>query len=316
MLQHTQLIERAGRLGIAVTDISPLLHQPAAILEHQSISELIIDGIPASWVNLHGQLYCDNKQLAKRAYKVLSIPHPESMAFSTPDDPALPAFFKKDRLYVCKPLDGTNGIGVVMNIKSPDMVNTYFKTFSHLHTRFMLEEQITGRDLRLQVIGGKVVAACIREPAYVTGNGSDTLEDLIAARQKVIASQNPNNRLDIDETTEALLVEQKLRLSDIPAGNRKVQLKYISNMAQGAVATDVTDEIHPVYREWTTALSAYLKTGYMGLDFITTDHQKHPEGHSRLLETNARADWLHHTFSERRTHDIPGLILQTLFVIF
>jgi cyanophycin synthetase len=34
---------------------------------------------------------------------------------------------------------------------------------------------------------------------------------------------------------------------------------------------------------------------------------------AKVLELNARPEWLHHTFSERRTHDVAALILESLF---
>ncbi len=315
MLQHTQLITRAKQLGIAVTDVSRMMQCDTAILEYNGISELVMNGIPTSWINVRSQFYCDNKQLTKLAYEALGIPHPKSIVFLTPDEPDLGTFMEKNRLYVCKPLDNTNGIGVGIHLDSLEKVKTHFEAFAYLKEPFMLEEQIAGKDLRIHVIGGKIVAACIREPAFVVGNGTDTLKMLIEKRRAVIHKQNPNNSLEIDEATTSLLTQQQIKLSDIPQKDRKIQLKHISNMAQGGVATDVTDEIHTVYQDWAAALSGYLKTGYMGLDFITTDHSAQPTGHSWLLEINARADWLHHTFSERKTHDMAGLILEKVFGI-
>ncbi|MBK7409919.1 MAG: ATP-grasp domain-containing protein [Saprospirales bacterium] len=313
MIQHSLVINRAKKHGISVTDIGQLMQANAAILEHNGISELLIDGVPTSWINVRSQFYCDNKQLTKLAYEALHIPHPRSVTFKTPADPSLNAFFKEGKQYVCKPLDNTNGLGVVMHIRSLEMVEAYFEEFNYLNTQYLLEEQVEGKDLRIQVIRGKIVAACIREPAFVVGNGHDSLETLIEQRRAIMRTQNPDNSLEIDSASKALLAQQGISLSDIPPKDQKVSLKYVSNMAQGGMATDVTDEIHPLYREWATALSSYLNTGYMGLDFITTDPQQNPLAHAWILEINARAEWLHHTFSERKQHDMAGIILKEVF---
>ena len=313
MYQHLQLLNRAKDLGVSIKDVSQLMQKNAAILEKNGISELVIDGVPTSWINVRSQFYCDNKQLTKSAFEALNIPHPKSMIFKEASEDGLSAFFQKGQVYVCKPLDGTNGVGVRLDISEFGDIRRYCEEFANLETTYLIEEQIEGADLRIHAIGGKIVAACIREPAYVLGNGKDTLEQLIKERRAVMRTQNPNNFLEIDASTEALLTKQKIGLSDKPANNQKVQLKAIANMAQGAFAIDVTDDIHPVYEKWVADLSTYLNTGYFGLDCMTTDYTKHPAKHGYVLEVNARGDWLHHTFSERRTHDMPSIILKALF---
>lgn len=315
MTQHTSLLIKAKTLGASVRDVSDLLRQSAAVLEYQSISELIIDGVPSSWVNARSQIYCDNKQLTKLAYDALQLPYLQSVTFQTPDEPKLQSFFQEGQTYVCKPLDIAQGTGVVMGLKSLEEINAYYHEYKNLGRLFMIEEQYNGKDLRLQVIGGKIVAACIREPAFVLGNDMDSLQSLIEKRREIMHSQNPKNILQVDEATKSLLKEQQISLLDIPKNHQKIQLKRVSNMAQGGVAIDVTDEIHPLYQKWVTALVDYLGTPYFALDLLTQDHQIHPRQASKILEINAFADWLHHTFSERRTHDIAGMILQELFKI-
>ncbi|MFK7949058.1 MAG: hypothetical protein AB8G11_15815 [Saprospiraceae bacterium] len=313
MLQHKRLINRAESQGMTITDVSKMMQRDAAIITHKNQSELVIDGVPMSWLNVSSQFYCDNKQLTKLAYEAIDIPYPKSIIFDSPDEKALIDFFENGQLYICKPLDSTNGIGVELDIDSFEKVNLYYKNYKLLNTRFLLEEYAAGKDLRIQVIGGKIVAACIREPAFVTGNGKNTIQELMNIRQAVMTKQNPNNRLEVDEATMELLKKQQLTINDIPKKNRHVRLKYVSNIAQGGLPIDVTNEIHEDFHRWATDLSAYLGTGYMGLDFMTTNHTENPYLYTKILEINARADWVHHTFSEVRTHDIAKIILKHLF---
>lgn len=313
MYQHLQLIQRAKELGISVNDVSQIMDQPFTVLTFNGLSELVRDGVPTSWINVRSQFYCDNKQLTKLAYEELGIPYPKSVMFKVPDEPTLERFFKKGQKYVCKPLDGTNGVGVMMGIQNLKGVQSYFEGNRQLGTLFIMEEQVSGQDLRIQVLGGEIVAACIRVPAFVIGNGKDNLETLIENRRRLMKTQNPNNFLEIDESTLSLIKQQGLGLIDKPKKNKKIQLKHVSNMAQGAIATDVTGDIHPIYEDWVSKLVDYLKAPYFGVDIITPDFTKDPYENAWVLEINARADWLHHTFSERKTHDMAGMILKTIF---
>lgn len=312
-MQHQKLINAAKKLGASITDVSDMMERETAIVSHMGKSELVMDGVPTSWINVRSQFYCDNKQLTKLAYEALGIAYPKSLIFKNGTEKALVSFFEKEKKYVCKPLDATNGIGVVLDITSLEMVKNYYETHQDLGTLFLLEEQAEGEDLRIHVIGGRIVAACVRKPAFVLGNGQDSLEKLIEQRQAVMKTQNPKNFLTVDAVTKKLLTAQGLTLASIPAAGQTVQLKHIANMAQGGVAIDVTEEIHPVYHEWVKALSEYLETKYFGLDVMTTDFTKSPNEAAKVLEINARADWMHHTFSERRTHDMADIILKELF---
>lgn len=313
MHQHIQLIKRAKSLGVQVKDVSDIMDTAFAVFEYQGISELVREGVPTSWINVRSQFYCDNKQLAKLAYENLNIPHPKSITFQSANQTALISFLQKEKKYVCKPLDGTNGIGVWTDIRTIEEVKAYYKNNKDLATTFMLEEQIEGDDLRIHVLGGKIVAACIRQPAFVIGNGVDTLKILIENRRYEMQIQNPNNFLEVDKSTLDLLEQQEISLTDIPKLDCKIQLKKVSNIAQGGIVIDVTDEIHPIYHQWVSGLVDYLKTGYFGLDLITKNHAANPIENTNVLEMNARADWLHHTFSQHKTHDIAGMILKELF---
>ncbi len=313
MRQHMLLIHRAKSLGIAVEDVSGSFGKPAAILHHQGQSELIMDGVPMSWINVQGQFYCDQKDLTKTLYEKRGLPYLKSITFQTGKEAAISAFLQDGKTYVCKPVDSTNGIGVVLNVHTHSQVINYLETHRTLGGPFLLEEQASGHDLRIHVLDYKIIAACIREPAYVIGNGQSTLAELIEYRREEMKQQNPNNFLEIDAVTQTLLTEQNLQLSDSIQAGQKVKLKRIANMAQGGIATDVTDELHPDYAHWVKALCEELRTGYFGLDIMTLDHRAKPTAKSWILEVNARADWLHHTFSEKRTHDMEGIILTQLF---
>jgi cyanophycin synthetase len=311
--QQRLILKGALAMNIKTADASHYLGKHASILEKDGISELIVKGVPTSWINARGQLFCDNKQLTKRAFMDLGIPFPRSMAFDLPNKTLMEEFFEKGKSYVCKPLNEAQGAAVVLGVNNFDMLRNYYAEHALEGRRFMIEEQLPGEDLRIQVIGGKIAAACIRKPAYVVGDGRSSLQQLVEQRRRIMARQNPDNWLEIDKQSRKLIKEQGLSLSSKPLPGQKVKLKYISNMATGGIAFDVTEEIHPDFQQWVSAISEYLNMPYFGFDMLTTDYKAPPEKATKALELNAFADWLHHTFSEHRTHDIARMILETLF---
>ena len=85
-------------------------------------------------------------------------------------------------------------------------------------------------------------------------------------------------------------------------------------MSHGAVATDITDQLHPLYHQWIDQIVEYFNVPYFAIDFIAPDPSSEPSKNAVVLEINAQPEWLHHTFSEVRKHDIAAVILDCLFL--
>ena len=204
-LQHDQILAESRQRGLLIRDLSKLTGKLTLSISNDQREELFLEGTPLSLINLRALQYFDNKQLTKEVLAKLGIPYPGSIQFQHPDDPGVQAFLKAGQRYVCKPPDLTHGEGVEMNLFTIDEVADYWRRNQALGSRFMLEEQVQGADLRMQVVGGRIVAACTREPAYVTGDGKTTLSKLVENRRKVIKQQNPDNDLVLDEQSQRLL---------------------------------------------------------------------------------------------------------------
>ncbi len=315
-----KLIEAAAALGISVTLLRDRWRADAVLFEYGGHREVVFEGRVYSGLSAHTDLICADKHITKEILRELGIPCPASIVFRpTGADAEIAELLGsdlgdgRDRVYVCKPLRGTDGHGVAMNLARAEEIIAHARSLADQYQEFLLEEQIAGRDLRIQAVGGRLVAACIREPAFVTADGNRSLEELIAEHNRIIQAQNPHNLLVVDDATRELMAAQELSLATIPEACRKVRLKYVANMGQGGVAIDVTDALHPRYEHWVAAISARLAVRTFALDAITTDVGADPIEATRAIELNACAQWLHHTFSRGRTHDIPTMVLRDLF---
>lgn len=84
-------------------------------------------------------------------------------------------------------------------------------------------------------------------------------------------------------------------------------------MSQGAVAIDVTGNIDPVFASWVEKFAGETGMSLFALDVIAQDYRQYSPGAAFALEVNPQPEWMHHTFSEIRTHDIAAMILADLF---
>ena len=80
---------------------------------------------------------------------------------------------------VVKPARGEQGRGVAVDLRDLDTVRTAIHTAASIHPSVIVETFHPGMDLRLVVIGFRMVAAAIRKPAEVIGDGRSTLLQLI-----------------------------------------------------------------------------------------------------------------------------------------
>ena len=131
-----------------------------------------------------------------------------------------------------------------------------------------------GFDYRILVIDGKFVAAAFREPAFVVGNGENTIIELIEEVNKDpergIGHEKNLTKIDIDYMTESLLEDQQLNLNSILSKGEKIYIKSTANISAGATATDVSDTVHPLNRLMAERISRIIGLNVMGIDISLT----------------------------------------------
>lgn len=316
-LHTVRLIEAAERLGIVVTDLHERWFIDAIRLTYQGREEYVIDGRNFSSLIEQADALCRHKQATKDVMAELGLPVPASVVFDeySPHADVIADFLQRYCPAVVKPVDAAHGRGVEMGIETPAQVESYYNSHRDDDPLFLLEEQVAGDDLRMLAIGGRLAAACSRRPARVIGDGARTVAELITVRNAELAVHNPCNRIEVDQQVDDLLGEQGLDLHAIIAAGRAVQLKRVANIAQGGAVIDCTDDLHPGYADCIRLVGERLQMKVFALDAITTDHTRDPMTHAKFMEINCKSDWLHHTFSERRQHDVPTMILRDLFDI-
>ncbi|MEZ4326841.1 MAG: hypothetical protein R3B40_16615 [Polyangiales bacterium] len=255
---------------------------------------------------------CDHKQRCKDALDAIDVRTPAGLPFWSDDtdvEPRMAALLAERAPLVCKPVDGTHGEGVALDLRSAAAVLTHAQRHSPTRREWVAESQHGGHDLRLQAIAGQLFAACMRVPAAVEGDGVQTVAQLLAARDAEVRALNPRNQLTVDDEVRALLAAQGLTLTCVPGAGLHVRLRQVANMAQGARAIDVTDTLHPGWRATVARIAEHVGIAVFAVDARVTSAEDPPHA-GVVLELNARPEWLHHTFSEGRQHDVGAALLR------
>lgn len=149
------LVEKATTLGIAWKLLTAYGSQ-VLLLSYQGQEVLFrVDGVPWDQWSLQAHFTAGNEQYSKRLLAQLEIPHPKSLVFRD---------VMVEEAWLQAVLDGTKGKGVQLHCCTfTDVAVSVRDSQARCGVRdFMLEEQILGTDLRLQAVGGRLVAARLR----------------------------------------------------------------------------------------------------------------------------------------------------------
>jgi cyanophycin synthetase len=227
---------------------------------------------------------------------------------------------------VVKPLAGHKGQGVTTGIKSDAEVRTAFgrilESCREEGVSFdgaIVEKEIYGTDHRLLTVNGKFVAALERVPAYVDGDGSGTISELIAAENDTVVrldnARSPLCKINIDDDLREYLQLQDLSLEYVPKEGERVFLRRVANISAGGVSINVTDKMHPKNVKMVEDIAKYIEVGILGIDVLAQDIAKPwDEGSFGIIEINAGPGvFMHLAPAIGESIDVPGTVMEGHF---
>lgn len=227
---------------------------------------------------------------------------------------------------VVKPVDASHANGASLNIDTPqELRRAVLKAFEYIKKnqkkrRVLVEEFFAAQDLRLLVVGGKVVSVVQREPAYVIGDGKRTIRQLIKdfnqEWESPIKFDFPQCPIPIDSEVSRCLTKNKLTLRSILPKSIKQTLRWNANVSTGGRASDVTDEVHPNIKELAIKIAKLSKIKVGGVDILCKDPSS-PDVTSAnvvILEINdAPGLDIHHFPSSGVGRDVSADIVNFIF---
>lgn len=255
-------------------------------IHQRKIQATMMDNTSALGVEI-----ADDKASTKRFLASMGIPVPEGFTVRSTDE-ALIAAKTIGYPVVVKPLVGNHGRGVTVNITNEKELKIAFEISSEICHTSIVEEYLKGFDFRILVIDGKFVAAALREPAFVVGNGRDTIKHLIEEINKDpergIGHEKNLTLITIDKMTMQLLAIKGLTLDSILADGKKIYIKATANISAGGTALDVTENVHPLNRLMAERISRIIGLNVTGIDVMADSLEKPLEkGSSGVVEVNA-----------------------------
>jgi GNAT-family acetyltransferase (TIGR03103 family) len=258
------IVDEALRRAIAVDVLDPargglrLRHGGRAVRTFESLSEL------TSAVAFR---VCDDKRLTREVLERAGIPVPAGRTATF--DEADEAFLAEHGELVVKPARGEGGAGVTVGVTTADELDVARSEAQRHSSEVLLEGVCPGEDLRVVVIAGEVVAASVRCPATVVGDGRCTVAELIEARsQEREAATGGASSIPLDETTRRVVEQAGLSLDDVLDDGVALRVRRTANLHTGGTIHDVTGQLHPAVASAAVAVARAIDIPVVGVDLV------------------------------------------------
>lgn len=232
-----------------------------------------------------------DKQLTRTLLHAVGVPVPEGRPVVDADD-AWAAAEELGLPVVVKPQYGNHGRGVATNLTSRAQIDRAYEAACAEGDSILVETYIPGADYRLLVIGNRLIAAALREPAHVIGDGRSTVAELVAEVNRDPRRSDGHatvlSFIKLDAVGLAVLAEQGYSPESVPLAGQRVWIRRNGNLSTGGTAEDVTDRVHPQVAARAVDAARAVGLDIAGVDVVAVDIGRPlEEQRGAVVEVNA-----------------------------
>jgi len=162
-----------------------------------------------------------------------------------------------------------------------------------IYDSMIIQEQISGDEIRVLVVKWDILVAINRIPAFVIWNWKNTIEELISIENSSNKLrwkwyEKPLSNIEIDDELMSFIEKKWLNLWTIPKNKEKVSLRWNSNLWTGWIPINVTDKISDDIKKISIKTAEVLWLEICWVDILTSDITKSlSETWWIVLEANA-----------------------------
>ena len=221
------------------------------------------------------------------------------------------------RPVVVKPVNGRKGLAVSLEVSTPEEMKVAFEAAKEFSSAVLIEEMLEGRNYRVVVVGGRMVAASERLLPHVIGDGVSTIRELIATENRNPlrgdGHEKPLTKIKVDSDVINHLQHAGMSLDAIPKHGEHVTLSNRSNLSTGATAQDVTDQVHPTIARMCERAARLVGLDVCGVDLVIPDISR-PMTSGGGIELNASPGLrMHHYPSAGIPRDVGQAVVDSIY---
>jgi GNAT-family acetyltransferase (TIGR03103 family) len=215
---------------------------------------------------------CDDKRVTRRIMERAGVRVARGALAGDGDLQDAAALIREVGAVVVKPARGEQGRGITVGVRDEVGLERAVAVALQFCPDVLVEELVDGEDLRVIVIDRQVVAAAVRRPAEVVGDGRHTVTELVrsTSRRRERATGG-ESRIPLDDTTAEVVAEAGYAMDDVPPNGERIRVRRTANLHTGGTIVDVTARLHPEIAEASVRAAGSLGIPLTGLDFLVPD---------------------------------------------
>jgi GNAT-family acetyltransferase (TIGR03103 family) len=215
---------------------------------------------------------CDDKRATRRIMERAGVRVARGVPAGEGDLEAASALLREVGEVVVKPARGEQGRGITVGVTDDEALDRALALALQFCPDVLVEELVAGDDLRVVVIDREVVAAAVRRPAEVVGDGRRPVADLVAStsrrRERATGGES---RIPLDDTTAEVVADAGYGMDDEPPSGERIRVRRTANLHTGGTIEDVTDRLHPEIADAAVRAANALGIPVTGIDFLVPD---------------------------------------------
>jgi GNAT-family acetyltransferase (TIGR03103 family) len=215
---------------------------------------------------------CDDKRVTRRIMERAGVRVARGTTAADGDLAAAAALSAEVDAVVVKPARGEQGRGITVGVRDGAELERAVAVALQHCPDVLVEELVTGDDLRVIVIDGAVVAAAVRRPAEIVGDGRHSVTELVrsTSRRRERATSGEST-IPLDEITAEVVASSGYAMDDVPPVGERIRVRRTANLHTGGTIEDVTALLHPEIAEASVRAATALGIPVTGLDFLVPD---------------------------------------------
>ncbi|MGT2756665.1 bifunctional glutamate--cysteine ligase GshA/glutathione synthetase GshB [Streptococcus ovuberis] len=292
-------------------------------LSYKGHTEYVKNGNMTSHDRYISPLIMENKVVTKKVLAEAGFTVPASLQLTDLDEARQVFSQVKGKPIVIKPKSTNYGLGIsifeqgVMEqadfLKAVDLALLEDK-------EVMVEDFMVGTEYRFFVLGDETKAVLLRVPANIIGDGVSTIAELVTAKNdnplRGDGKSTPLKKIELGELERLQLKAQGLTAESIVPEGEVVYLRANSNISTGGDSIDMTDQVHPSYKEIAVAITKAMQAKVCGVDLIIPDISQPADSCPTsygIIEANFNPMMMMHIFpavgqSRRLTTDVLKML--------
>jgi GNAT-family acetyltransferase (TIGR03103 family) len=215
---------------------------------------------------------CDDKRVTRRILERAGVRVPQGAVAREGELAEATALLEERGEVVVKPARGEQGRGITVGVRDAEGLARAVDLALQYCPDVLVEELAAGEDVRVVVIDHAVVAAAVRRPAEVVGDGQSTVRELIetTSRRRERATGGESS-IPLDDVTAEVVAAAGHGMDDVLPTGQRLRVRRTANLHTGGTIEDITDRLHPAIAEAAVQASRAIGIPVTGLDFLVPD---------------------------------------------